>query len=233
MFGLITNEKVQCDNCQARFDKKGDKYQLSYVSDESALVWRDYNYQTLEDREWKNIAYGGLSDEKQKESDFELWATGIRNGQIPHLSLESPVLLKKDEELILSIPNVSLLEPRAVTTGGYGGPSIRVAKGISFRVGAFQAQSHDVLKNIDQGVFTLTNKRIVFSGSKRSSNIPLGKIISIEPYSDAIALRREGKEKTQYFTGINRMLTITAGDRVYKEPFSGAIFMYIFEGLTR
>jgi hypothetical protein len=74
----------------------------------------------------------------------------------------------------------------------------------------------------------------VFSGSKRTVNIPLGKIISIEPYSDAIALRREGKEKAQYFTGINRStLTISIQDRKYQEPFSGLMFMYIVEGLTK
>ena len=142
--------------------------------------------------------------------------------------------MKKKEELQLALPNISLLEPRAVRTGGYGGPSFRVAKGVYFRVGGFRAESHEELRNIDQGTLTLTNKRLVFSGTKRTINIDLRKIVSVEPYSDSIALRREGKEKTQYFTGINQAeLTITVGDRVYKEPFSGLILMYLIEGLTR
>jgi hypothetical protein len=58
--------------------------------------------------------------------------------------------------------------------------------------------------------------------------------VSVEPYSDGIALRREGKEKTQYFTGIDQAeLTITVDDRVYKEPFSGLILMYLIEDLTK
>jgi hypothetical protein len=66
------------------------------------------------------------------------------------------------------------------------------------------------LRNIDQGTLTLTNKRLVFSGTKRTINIDLRKILSVEPYSDSIVLRRESKEKTQYFTGIDQAeLTIT------------------------
>jgi hypothetical protein len=58
--------------------------------------------------------------------------------------------------------------------------------------------------------------------------------VSVEPYSDGIAFRREGKEKTQYFTSINQAeLTITVDNRVYKESFSGLILMYLIEGLTR
>ena len=46
-------------------------------------------------------------------------------------------MLKKNEELILSTPNVSLHEPRRVTTGGYGGASVRVAQKGSVAVGGF------------------------------------------------------------------------------------------------
>jgi len=131
------------------------------------------------------------------------------------------------------MPNISLLEARAVRKGSYGGPTIRVAKGFSFRLGAFQAQTHEELKVLDQGAITLTNKRIVYSGSKKTVNIPLTKIIYLEPYSDAISIVREGKEKTQHFKGINQgKLTISGNGREYHEPFSGLIFMYMIQGLA-
>jgi len=41
---------------------------------------------------------------------------------------ESPIILKKKEKLYITLPNISLSEPRAVRTGGYGGPSVRLAK---------------------------------------------------------------------------------------------------------
>jgi hypothetical protein len=194
----------------------------------------------LKGREWKNIAYGGVSDAKQKEIDMEQWMSQIKEGNIPirFEGREAPIILKKNEDLIFSFPNISLWEPRAVkkTSGGYGGPSFRVAKGVYFRVGGFQAKSksHDELKNIDLGELTLTNKRLVFSGAKRSVNINIRKIISIEPYSDGIALRRTSKQKTEYFTNINQAdLTITFEDRKYEEPFSGLILMYLIESLVK
>ena len=62
--------------------------------------------------------------------------------------------------------------------GAYGGPSFRVAKGVNFRVGGFQArgESHEELRVIDNGDITLTNKRFVFSGSKRSVNFNINKM---------------------------------------------------------
>ena len=162
------------------------------------------------------------------------WLSHLKDGKVPQLSKESPVMMKKDEELVFSMPNISLLEARAVRTGSYGGPSIRVAKGLYFRVGGFQSQSHEELKVLDQGIVTLTNKRIVFSGSKRTVNIPLKKIISMEPYSDALSIVREGKEKTQHLKGINQgKLTISVNEREYQEPFSGLMFMYMIQGLAK
>jgi hypothetical protein len=233
-FGLSKDEKVECVNCHASLNKKDDKYQLSYVSDASNSIWQDYGNQTLAESEWKNIAYGGLSDEKQKDADMEGWLAQLKSGKIPQMSKESPVIMKKGEELVFSMPNISLLEARAVRSGSYGGPSIRVAKGLNIRVGGFQSQTHEELKVLDQGVITLTNKRIVYSGSKKTVNLPLNKIISIEPYSDAISIVREGKEKTQHFKGINQgKLTISGNGRDYQEPFSGLMFMYMIQGLTK
>ena len=53
------------------------------------------------------------------------------------MNIGSPTMLKKNEELILSTPNVSLHEPRRVTSGRYGRPSVRIAKGVSVCVGGF------------------------------------------------------------------------------------------------
>lgn len=235
LFGLVTTDEYKCANCGATFARKEEKYKLFQVQDISNTIWQDYGEKRLTSREWKNIAYGGMSDYKQKEVDLETWMTELNNGNIPiSMSNESPIMLKKNEELQLALPNISLFEPRSIRTGAYGGPSIRVAKGVSFRVGGFKAESHEELRNIDNGSFTLTNKRLVFSGVKRTINIDLRKIISIDPYSDSIALRREGKQKTQYFVGINQAeVTIKVEDREYLEALSGLILMYMIEGINK
>ena len=83
-------------------------------------------------------------------------------------------------------------------------------------------------------MLTLTNKRLVFTGSKRTNNIDLNKIISIEPYRDGIASRRENKQKTEYFIGINRTnINITCSEHAYMVPVSGIVLKCIIEGLIK
>jgi hypothetical protein len=242
LFGLKTTENLQCANCGAIFSPDGDKYKLTAVKDKSNPVWQDYGNQSLTEQEWKSIASGGLSNAKQYEADMEQWLTALKDGKvsIKMMYADSPVLLKRKEELQVVLPNMALWEPRSVrqSVGGYGGPSFRIAKGVSWRLGAFGArsESHEELKAIDQGRFTLTNKRLIFSGAKRTVDISLNKIISIEPYSDGIAVRTSGRQKTQYFVGIDpkrATATVTIDDRVYQEPFTGLMLQYLIEGLAK
>jgi len=183
-------------------------------------------------------------DTKQREADMEEYMTSLKEGKISIKLItegsSSQVILKENEELQMVLPKIRLWEPRTVTTstGGYGGPSFRVAKGLYFRVGAFraQSQSHEELKEVDQGLLTLTNKRLLFTGAKRTSEYNLAKIISIEPYQDGIAVRTSGRSKVQYFIGIDpRPISteVTINGRKYSEPFSGLILKYMIEGLIK
>jgi len=234
--GLSSVDALKCVNCEAIFIKIEEKYKLFEAKDHFNPVWLEYKNKELTDTEWARIANGGISDDVQRKKDIEHWLTQLKNGNVPMRMKqeESLIILKKNEKLYVALPNISLSEPRSVRTGGYGGPSIRLAKGLYFRVGGFKAESHEELRNIDQGTFSLTDKRIVFSGRKRTINVNLNKIISIDPYSDGISIRREGMSKTQYFIGLPKTeITITVEDRIYKEHFSGLILMYLIEGLTR
>ena len=240
LFGLIKSKVLVCDRCGSVFAKRGDKFVLADTNDKSNEVWKEYGRQALTKREWKTISYGGMSDRKQMEADIEYWLDELRAGNIPEFPTPaSPdIILKKNEKIILNADNIALLEPRSVraTHGTYGGPSFRIAKGVYFRLGAFNAQSesHEELREIDRGSLTLTNKRLIFSGSKRTVSIDIRKIVSVNPYRDAITIRREGRERIQYFTGINlNNIEIKVEDRVYKEPLSGLVIMYLIEGLAK
>jgi hypothetical protein len=141
---------------------------------------------------WESISDRDISYSSQRETDMDNWLDKLGEGEISikMIGASSSIMQKAGEELQVVLPNISLHEPRKVskTVGGYGGPSIRIAKGVSWRMGAFGARSeaHEEMRNIDDGVFTLTNKRIVFSGNKRSVEIRLDKILSMEPYSDGM-----------------------------------------------
>ena len=63
----------------------------------------------------------------------------------------------------------------------------------------------------------LTTKRLCFAGRLRSLEIDLGKLISVDAYSDAVAIRRSGKEKTEFFFGLDHhSYRFAVQDRRYK-----------------
>ena len=125
------------------------------------------------------------------------------------------------------LPNVSLHESRSVTRGAYGGPSIHVAEDLPCALG-LQAQSHEELKQIDSGILVLTSKRLCFSGRLRFLERSPGH--SLDPYSDAVAIRLSGKEKTEFF-GLDHHGYTPHQDRNFQEPMSGLILKYAIEGL--
>jgi hypothetical protein len=178
-------------------------------------------------------ARGGVSDEEQEKLDLAEELTGLQQGVVNITSAEqSPVLLKRGERLLFVFGGISLEEPHSVTTGRYGGPSIHVVKGITIRLGAFRAQSHEELKVIDSGTLALTSKRLCFCGRLRTHEIDLRKLISVDAYSDGVAIRRSGKEKTEFYLGLDHATySFTIQGRRHSEPMSGLILKYAIEGL--
>ncbi len=245
--GLGTKTIFKCDNCGAEFEPKGEKYKLTHTSHTNYQTWQKYKNQTLTVDEWTRIAGGGVSDAEQKKIDEEKRQEQIKEAEALqkrdtnefinelqkgitkiNTNTKSPIILKRNEETSLIMHNITLREPRAVRqiVGGYGGPTFRVAKGVSFRLGAVSAQSesHEELRNIDQGTLVLTNKRLIFIGSKRTTNIDLRKIVAIEPYKDGIGSQRENKQKTEYYTGTDKTtLTITKNGRRTTIPVNGVV----------
>lgn len=47
------------------------------------------------------------------------------------------------------------------------------------------------LRLLDSGTLYLTNKRIIFLGHKKNSNIKLDKILSVTPYSNGIEVVKD------------------------------------------
>jgi ribosomal protein L40E len=245
--GLGTKRIFKCDNCGAEFEPKGEKYKLTHISYTNYENWQEYKGQTLTVDEWTRIAGGGVSDAEQrkideikrqreikeaeavKNRDINEFINGLQKGIAKiDSNTNSPIILKRNEETSLIMHNITLREPRAVrqTVGGYGGPTFRMAKGVSFRLGAVSArsESHEELKNIDQGTLVLTNKRLIFIGSKRTTNIDLTKIVAIEPYKDGIGSQRENKQKTEYYTGTDKTtLTINKDGRRTTIPVNGVV----------
>ena len=208
--------KIRCSKCN--FEDEGN-----FCSNCGAVLQE----KTITKEKFKPI--------NQVEDDIEYWLTRLREGKSTiSIGGEAPVILKRDEVSYTVIMDIHLIEPRSIRTGMYGGPSLRLTKFLGITLGGFCAESHEELEKIDKGVLVLTNKRVIFCGSKRSVNIDLRKIISIEPFKDAIAVKRVGRDKPQYFMGIDKiMLVITVGDEKYERPLSGRMMKYQIEGVIK
>jgi len=95
--------------------------------------------------------------------------------RLEHTSRLDGVMLKKGEDAYLSVQGAGLIEPRRAPgqwSGGSHGVSFRVAKGVSYRVGASRGtytQGAERPTMIDTGLFAVTNQRCLFVGGKRTT----------------------------------------------------------------
>lgn len=117
----------------------------------------------------------------------------IENSTLP--TIETDINIQKSESLYFQT-HVKWLEQRSVTKRiNYGGPTarIKIAKGVYYRVGsvAVQRVSEDVWQTIDSGQIYLTNKRLIFMGSKGNKTIGLNKILDIKPFSNGVDIQKE------------------------------------------
>ena len=241
--GLSSSNTLECSNCGAVFKEKGRKYKLSKSNDINNSIWKKYGQKLLTESEWTRIASGGVSDaeqeiinQKNQERDINEFLTNLQNGDINITTTDPcPVMLKKDEIPSIIMSNISLREPKAVrqTVGGYSGASIRVAKGVSIRTGGMKgrSESHEEIKIIDSGSLILTTKRLIFIGSKRTTNIDLRKIVAIEAYKDGIASQRENKQKTEYFIGTDKSsVSFNKAGKQTTIPITGVVLKSAIQG---
>lgn len=88
----------------------------------------------------------------------------------------------------------------------YHGPTarIRIAKGVYWRVGSISPTrvTEEMLAPLDWGTLYITNRRLLFDGSKKSATIQLSKIINFTLYRDGIGIEKEtGKDQIVQFDG--------------------------------
>ena len=136
-----------------------------------------------------------------------IYVNAIRKQEnLPTVNLQieggSPVVLKKGE-IVHFADKAVLKELKTVSLGYEGGShgvSFRIAKGISYRVGAHRGHlvREDRFVETSRGVFIITNQRLFlhpFPGYKPLS-IPLNKILSYQCFNNGLELYKEGREKS-------------------------------------
>lgn len=122
----------------------------------------------------------------------------VMEGKIPNrivIKGSLPFNFQKEEILVWLFKNVQYYEPRTQTkySGSYQGVSLRIAKGIYYRVGGFKGKPIMTTQTviIDNGYLGITNKHIYFSGSVKSFRLKYSKIVSFSPFADGIAIQSD------------------------------------------
>ncbi len=198
LFGVLGHaEKIMCSNkhCGAVFEQKGPS---TFRLVPSARFENIYEGMSLTHKEWKRIAKGGFSDEEREMKK-------IKNGELPKLDPSELDIMIKKNEAAHAKGAVEYYEERMVRhhSGSYAGPSIRVAKGVSWRMGGYKGKSTSApeIRHIDTGVMVLTSRRIIFTGEYKSWSIPLKKIMSVKQAGDnMLQITKEGRSKAFYIT---------------------------------
>ena len=103
----------------------------------------------------------------------------------------SPQLMTKRGESVYLQVRAELLKEivHREMRGGYTGVSFRVAKGVRISTGGFRGHSVVTGTSVvvdDAGILSVTSQRIVFAGTRRGLDLPYGKILSMNGYSDGV-----------------------------------------------
>lgn len=137
----------------------------------------------------------GLYDRVRKSTAIR----DVLEGRLPNresLSVDLPFNFQTSESLVWAFGNVDYLADRTKTSyeGRSQGVSIRIASGLYYRLGAFKGHPVERVErnHVDTGALAITTRHLYFGGSKKSIRIRHDKIVSITPYSDGVAIHRDG-----------------------------------------
>jgi hypothetical protein len=106
-----------------------------------------------------------------------------------------PINLQRGEKVVWAFNEVDYLEDRIrrSTVGRSQGVSIRIAKGVYYRTGAFRGHPVERTERVHvaTGQLFLTTKHIYFSSPAKSFRIPYAKIVAFDPYDNGVGITRD------------------------------------------
>ncbi len=116
-----------------------------------------------------------------------------------------PFNFQKSEKLVYIFENTDYYEDKMRITyaGGSEGFSVRIARGLYYRVNGFRGERIQTSETIhaDTGMLAVTTKNIYFSGSSKRFRIPYAKIVAFEPYANGIGIQKDAASaKPQMFS---------------------------------
>jgi hypothetical protein len=132
-----------------------------------------------------------------------LLVSSINGGQLPEVA--SPHILQKQGEVVHFECAASLMKEVAVREyqGGYQGFSIPIGKtGVRYRVGGSRGHSVEVgttLNVADTGILSITNRRAVYAGTRKTVDMPYSKLVNLSVYRDGIQFHLSNRVNAPLF----------------------------------
>lgn len=133
----------------------------------------------------------------------EAFSSAVAQGAPPAVEIPDALTLQKGEIPVFAA-QATLMKERSVRSyhPGSRGMRVRVAKGVSFRVGASggTTSSTPVTVAVDTGDLVLTTRRVLFVGSRKLTAIPIAKLVAAHRDDDGyVVLAKEGRTTTDRF----------------------------------
>lgn len=185
-------------------DKDVEKYNLAgfkiffeKITDDSRIteserkelvkIYSDLNLST------ENLAYN--------QSDFNKYYTLhlIDEGKLPTIDVPNLNVNLKTGEKLHYVNKAFIVKNKSITKGynysGFSG-SIKIAKGIRYRVGSIKVapQKVNIMMTDDAGTFYLTTENLGYIGLNKHFSIPYEKISSLDIRDGFLYLYKKGKE---------------------------------------
>ncbi len=163
-------------------------------------VFEDNKVSPYEDESLKTLAHElgldvNLSEETHGSIDKMRRYWKLEYGEIEGIAIN--IHLHNGEICYYSLASVNWYEWRAaVRRINYAGPAgrINLFKGLDFKIGSvgLDVVHEDEMKLIETGSLYVTNKRIIFVGSKKSTTIGLSRILAVKPFLEGVEIIKDG-----------------------------------------
>ncbi len=122
----------------------------------------------------------------------------VLNGEMPTVDLSGahiPFNLQKSEKLLWLVPDTEYYKEitRTHRAGGSQGVSVRIMRGVYYRVGGFKSRPVHTTstEHLDSGLLGVTTKHLYFFGGSKRFRVAYSKVVAFEHFSDGIGLQRD------------------------------------------
>lgn len=148
----------------------------------------------------------GISNEMLNQRALpELYSIMIARANAGRLEpVEQHELIAQQGETVYFEAVATLLKEVVVKEyrGGYGGVSFRVAKGVRINTGRTRGRMVPVgtqIEPADAGIFSITDRRAVYAGQRKTFEFKYDKLVGVHLYDDAVTLQVSNRQTPSTF----------------------------------